>query len=63
MKVTQSITFHHEVDGRHYSLVFPVPAPLGECYDVAAAVCAEFLKKLREQQEKTEAPKEEVDNG
>lgn len=58
MKVVQSLSFQHEVDGRMYSLVFPVPAPVGECYDVALAVCNEFLKKLKEQQEEItkEAP-------
>lgn len=50
MKVSQGIVFTHEVEGRVYSLIFPVPAPLGECYDVAASVCAEFLKKLQEQE-------------
>lgn len=52
MKVVQSLSFQHEVEGRVYSLVFPMPAPLGECYAVAATVCNEFLKKIKEEEEK-----------
>lgn len=51
MKISQAVHFTHEVDGRIYSLVFPIPAPLGECYDVAASVCSEFLSKLKQQEE------------
>lgn len=64
MKVVQSLSFQHEVDGRMYCLTFPMPAPLGECYDVAVSVCNEFLKKMKEQEEKlnksAEAPEEEA---
>lgn len=52
MKVTQSMTYVHEVDGRHYSLTFPYPAPMGECLDVAAAVCNDFTQKIMEEQKK-----------
>ncbi len=50
MKIVQSVSFQHEVEGRMYCLTFPMPAPLGECYDVAAAVCSEFLKKMKEEE-------------
>ena len=60
MKVTQSITFHHEIEGRHYNLVFPVPAPLAECYNVVASVAAEFMKKIEEENAKAAAAEQPV---
>lgn len=61
MKIQQTLSFQHEVEGRMYCLTFPVPAPLGECYDVAVACCNQFLSKLKEQVDKQEADKKKAD--
>lgn len=64
MKIGQSITFTHEVEGRIYTLVFPVPAPLGECYDVAVAVCNKWAKEIQMQEERSKAtPETKEENG
>ncbi len=60
MKVSQTMSFVHQVEDRVYHLSFPFPAPLGECIDVASSVCNEFAKKVAEQQEKVNAANEEM---
>lgn len=57
MKVIQTVSFTHEVEGRLYHLSFPVPAPLVECYNVCATVLGELEKKMKEAQEAEAAAK------
>lgn len=52
MKIQQTVQFVHEIDGRHYTLNFPIGAPLGECYDVAMVACDEFIKQIKQMNEK-----------